>query len=322
MEDPQQLTLEEWLRQDGGADAAEVVKAIGAACQDVAVRVRTASCDSTSCFNNAGEEQLAIDVVAEEVLIKYIRACSKSTMVSTPWDQELQQSDAEEECEYSVALNALDGSSIIDTNFAVGSLFAIWRAPSLLNVTGRELVAAGACSYGPRTALSVAIKGRPGVQEFLLVGEAAGAPSWVASNRYEVMEEGKLYAPGNLPAINSNAGYGKLLRFWQDNNYLLRFTGGIVLDVMQLLVKGFGVFAMPAALGQRPRSLLLYEAIPLAYLVETAGGASSDGAISLLDIKVVDVDQRVQIALGSSEEVRRFDEMVGAVEVDTQAMAV
>ena len=79
------------------------------------------------------------------------------------------------------------------------------------------------------------------------------------------------------------------------------------------MVKGRGIFVSAAAAGRRPPLRLLYEALPLAFLMEKAGGASSDGAGSLLDIKVTEVDMRTQVALGSEDEVRRFDETVGPV---------
>ena len=86
----------------------------------------------------------------------------------------------------------------------------------------------------------------------------------------------------------------------------------MVPDTMQLLIKGRGVYAAPAAPGKRPRPRLLYEAIPLAFLIEKGGGSSSDGSTSVLDVPVRSLDQRTQLALGSADEVRRFEKLVGA----------
>ena len=80
---------------------------------------------------------------------------------------------------------------------------------------------------------------------------------------------------------------------------------------MQLLVKGCGVFVSPASVGQRAALRLLYEAIPLSFLVEKAGGSCSDGEQSVMDILVRNTDHRTQLAVGSEAEVRRFDSMVG-----------
>lgn len=207
-----------------------------------------------------------------------------------------------------VTLDPIDASSIMDTNFAVGSIFGIWDSPALVNVTGRQLLAAGTCMYGPRTVLTIALADRPDVCELLLVkGE------WRVSNCFSGMGEGKLFAPGNLRATTDNAGFAALVAHWHDERYQLRYTGGLVADVTQLLVKGHGIFVNPASPGQRPRLRTLYEAAPMAFLIEKGGGVSSDGERSLLDVEVLAPDDRTQVALGSAGEVARFDEMVGPV---------
>ena len=154
---------------------------------------------------------------------------------------------------------------------------------------------------------------RPGVTEFLLVRD-----SWRQSNIYSSMGgEGKpsIFAPGNLRATASNDGYAKLVDYFQQSKYTLRYTGGLVPDVTQLLVKGKGIFVSAPEAHERPRLRLLYEAIPMAFLIEKAGGRSSDGERSLLDIEVTESDARTQVALGSATEVQRFEEMVGPVAV-------
>merc|ERR1719231_1542101 len=178
-------------------------------------------------------------------------------------------------------------------------MFSVWRGNSLQNVTGGE-PAAGACVYGPRTTWTVALRELPAVHEFLLVEEASAA-----------MREGRLFAPANYRSSATHEGYARLIEHWQREEFSLRYTGAAVVDVVQLLVKGCGVFVSPASVGQRAPLRLLYEAIPLSFLVEKVGGASSDGEKSILEIPVRNTDHRTQLALGSPEEVRRFDSMVG-----------
>jgi len=319
------LSVEDWLQDGPRLSAHDVLLALFGACSHVSSKIATASCDSTSCFNDLGlddmeEEMLAIDLLAEEVLFDALQRTGQVAVGSSESDN-IQRALApvppppEEGSEhasspppplFSVALDPLDASSIIDSNFAVGTIFAIWERPSLVNVTGRQLVAAGACTYGPRTAITLALADRPGVFEFLLVGDR-----WLQSNVYEGMAEGKLFAPGNLRATASNERYAKLVSYWQQAKYTLRYTGGLVPDVTQLLVKGKGVFASCAEANERPKLRLLYEAIPMAFLIEKAGGASSDGERSLLDIPVREWDARTQVVLGSAAEVERFEQIVG-----------
>lgn len=351
-----ELTLERWLSDCGASESlSEVVLALGGACMDVAERVRTASCDSYSCFNEHHSDErmsgVAIDLVAEQLMVDALRGTGCVAAVSTPLDplgcldpagqysedvDLVQQRQRRERLSGSVpaavpadlgvlsaSVDPLHGSSIIDTNFAVGSLFGVWRAPSLLNVTGESLLAAGACIYGPRTTLAVALAGSGGVAEFLLVpGDRAGGGGarWLLANRYTSLGEGALFAPGNLRAVTEHPGYASLIAYWHENRYQLRYTGGMVSDVMQLIVKGKGVFSMPAAPGRPPPARLLHEALPLAFLAEKCGGASSDGRSSLLRVPVERLDQRTQLAVGSAKEVARFDEMVGpaALAVETE----
>ena len=98
---------------------------------------------------------------------------------------------------------------------------------------------------------------------------------------------------------------------WLEGGFQLRYTGSLVPDVTQLLVKGSGVFASAPAAGEPPGLRLPYEAVLLAFLVELAGGASTNGARSLLDVEVTSTGARTQVALGSKGEVARFDETVG-----------
>jgi len=346
-----EITLDSWLeQQDVSPRVSKVITLLGGACMDVASRIRTASCDSYSCFNEYGDEQIAVDLVAEQLMVDALRECEGIAAVSTPLDplgcldptgcysedinlveqqarQQQQRGTAVPSAvppdldSLSVCLDPLDGSSIIDTNFAVGSVFGVWRAPSLLNVTGRGLLAAGTCTYGPRTTLTVGLGIAEGVAEFLLVGECSPSGRWVLANTYSAIGEGRLFAPGNLRAVTEHPGYAQLIHYWQQNRYQLRYTGGMVPDVMQLIVKGKGVFCTPAPPDQPGPVRLLHEAVPLAFLIEKCGGASSDGSVSLLDIPVAGLGQRTQMAVGSAAEVERFNAMVGPQIVTVPAAA-
>ncbi len=104
--------------------------------------------------------------------------------------------------------------------------------------------------------------------------------------------------------------YAKLVNYWIDNQYTLRYTGGMVPDVFQIIVKEKGVFSNVISPTTKAKLRLLFEVAPLALLVEKAGGASScDGkCVSGLDVVVDQHDQRTQICYGSVGEVKRFEE--------------
>ena len=312
----------EWLSLHADEDLAVVVEALLASCAQIATKVRTASCDSEACFSppmmeDEGEDEeqgeMAVDVLANDLLVSKLVATGIVSVISSTSDgiedQQVRGSG------FAVALDPLSGTSILDTNFCVGTMFSIWRGDTLQNITGRELVAAGACLYGPRTTCVVALRDMPAVHEFLLLEEAtavAGSDGrWAKSNAFGYLQEGKLFSPANYRCSATHEGYAKLIEHWQREEFSLRYTGAAVVDVVQLLVKGCGVYVSPASMGQRATLRLLYEAIPLSFLVQKAGGFCSDGEQSVLDIPVRNTDHRTQLAVGSEAEVRRFDSIVG-----------
>lgn len=218
---------------------------------------------------------------------------------------------------FSVAYDPLDSAASVDVNFAVGSSWGVWKGAKLTGIRGRDLAAAGLAMYGPRTAMLVATGGSDGVCEFVLTDVPTGSWEWHLANTYEAIGEDEpfrraIFAPGNLRATTGNAGYRQLVDHFLAERYHLRYSGGFVPDVVQMVVKGRGIFTNPDGGEAAPARLrLLYEAAPAAFIVEKAGGASSDGERSLLDIVVQDTHQRTQVAVGSKLEVQRFERLVG-----------
>eukprot|EP00274_Cyanoptyche_gloeocystis_P007263 CAMPEP_0196667536 /NCGR_PEP_ID=MMETSP1086-20130531/65137_1 /TAXON_ID=77921 /ORGANISM="Cyanoptyche gloeocystis , Strain SAG4.97" /LENGTH=422 /DNA_ID=CAMNT_0042004875 /DNA_START=27 /DNA_END=1296 /DNA_ORIENTATION=+ len=325
--------LEDYLNANCEPDLRRLLMDLADAIRTISFKVRTASCSATQCFNSFGDEQLAVDVLADNLLFD---ALKRSEVCASGSSEE--QSDVialNSKGKFSVAFDpldgssiidtnfavgtifgvwpgkessaALDGSSIIDTNFAVGTIFGVWPGKELVGRTGREQVASGLGIYGPRTVLMLSVGLDKGTHEFQL--EADG--SWLHMKEVYSIGEGKLFAPGNLRATMDNEGYKKLVDYWLDEKYQLRYTGGMVPDVNQIIVKGRGVFANPASAKAPAKLRVLYECAPIALLIEAAGGKSSDGVKSVLDIKNLTTNDRTQVCYGSVTEVKRFEEYVG-----------
>mmetsp|Transcript_26749 Transcript_26749/g.46106 ORF Transcript_26749/g.46106 Transcript_26749/m.46106 type:complete len:394 (-) Transcript_26749:666-1847(-) len=297
--------LEDYLNANCEPDLRRLLMDLADAIRTISFKVRTASCSATQCFNSFGDEQLAVDVLADNLLFD---ALKRSEVCASGSSEE--QSDVislNPNGKFSVAFDPLDGSSIIDTNFAVGTIFGVWPGKELVGRTGREQVASGLGIYGPRTVLMLSVGLDKGTHEFQL--EADG--SWLHMKEVYSIGEGKLFAPGNLRATMDNEGYKKLVDYWLDEKYQLRYTGGMVPDVNQIIVKGRGVFANPASAKAPAKLRVLYECAPIALLIEAAGGKSSDGIKSVLDIKNLTTNDRTQVCYGSVTEVKRFDEYVG-----------
>lgn len=217
---------------------------------------------------------------------------------------------------YGVAYDPLDGSSVIGSNFAVGSLFAVFPGDALTGatLTGRDAVASVLVTYGPRTMLYVALRGVAGVAEALLrPAPAAGAAGgWSVVRVVHGWAPAKrLFAPGNLRATGDHPGYRRLVDAWLDGRYTLRYTGALVADVVNLLLAGGGVFCNATSAAAPAKLRLLHELIAVALVVEAAGGVASTGGGALLDVPIAHAEVRCAVCVGGGEEVRRYDEWVG-----------
>lgn len=188
----------------------------------------------------------------------------------------------------------------------------MWKGDKFVGQDGNAVVAAGLAIYGPRTTITLAIDGVEGAHEFLLIDDfSAKHGSWIHTAAFYSVNEGKLFAPGNMRAAQDNPGYAKLLDYYYAEKYQLRYTGGMVPDVNQILVKGKGVFCNPASPKAKAKLRVLYEVLPIGYVIEKAGGKSSNGAGSVLDIVIKGCEDRSQVCYGSADEVARFEELVG-----------
>lgn len=234
-------SLEEFLI-DATPDAGlrQLMMSMSEAVRTIAFKVRTASCAGTACVNSFGDEQLAVDMLADKLLfeaLRYSGVCKYACSEEVP---ETVDMGGEGFC---VAFDPLDGSSIVDTNFSVGTIFGVWPGDQLTGITGRDQAAAGMGIYGPRTVFCIALKDAPGCHEFLLQDDG----KWVHVKETTEIGEGKLFAPGNLRATFDNPEYEKLVSYWLGERYTLRYTGGMVPDVFQIIVKEKGALPLLAS---------------------------------------------------------------------------
>merc|ERR1711988_1781467 len=217
-----------------------------------------------------------------------------------------------------------DGSSIVDNNWAVGTMIGIWGSKSgtgedgLIGATGRDQVTSLVALYGPRTTVLVALD--DGTYEFSYgcTPEGCQLPDgtwepWICSrHQIKIKEDAKIFAPANLRAAQDLPGYKQLVDYFMENRYTLRYSGGLVPDVYQQFTKEQGVFSNPTSDASPAKLRLAFEAAPFGLLVEAAGGSTSDGVSggSVLDLEITAVDQRTALCIGSSKEVDRFNEMI------------
>lgn len=218
--------------------------------------------------------------------------------------------------DYIVAMDPLDGSSNIDVNISIGSIFAVYRradrekAVSVEDILrpGTELVAAGYTMYGSATMMVLTVKGLD-VNGFTLD----------PSTGEFILTHPKMTVPEKKAIYSVNEGN---FRHWfepvqeyvtqiKKGSYSLRYVGSMVADVHRTLIYG-GIFLYPADKQSKQGKLrLLYEANPMALIMETAGGLASDGTRRLLGIKPGTIHDRTGVVIGSKLEVEAFHKFTG-----------
>lgn len=295
-------TLTEVLSRISDRSLASIICNLAGAITKVSELTSQGLTGTSGTRNTFGDKQLSLDVKSDDVILSALRSSPHvATASSEERAREIPLSDAGT---FSVAYDPLDGSSVLRCNWSVGTIIGVWKGKQLVGSSGRDIVAGLVALYGPRTLLFVAVKELE--KDGVLECEWRDG-SWVVIGWCQSIQSGGIYAPGNLRAICDHAGYAKLVKeIWMANGRTLRYTGAMVPDVLQLLIKGNGVFCNVESEKAPAKLRILYEALPLAFVVEIAGGASSDGNISILDRKVESCEERTQICLGGKEDVEQF----------------
>ena len=274
------------------------------ACKYISYAIQTTDAGLSGSTNTFGEDQLKLDVIADDIIREYLCETGLVSSYLSEESDDIVQLDPDGE--FTVAFDPLDGSSLVDANFAIGSIFGIYRSKEVMGATAREQVAALYVLYGPRTLL-VYSTGQ-GVHEFILndVGEFI-----LLRENLTIAEEAKNYSPGNLRAIKDNEKYHNIVKKWLDDALTLRYSGCMVADIHHVLSKGQGIFTNVGGSKYPEGKLrLLYECGPFSYLIEQAGGASSDGSGPILDKEITAIDQRTQIICGSVNAVKEIEGMI------------
>ena len=251
--------------------------------------------------NPSGESVLAGDLYADELLGEAITAVDGvGSFVSEEREAAVDAGGAVGEGAYAVAIDPLDGSSNLRSNNAMGTVVGIYDAP--LPATGRDLVAAGYVLYGPITTMIVADDS--GVREEVVTSDDGGVDRSTVEDDLRLPDDPLVY------------GFGGRVPDWPDDftayareiedELKLRYGGAMVGDVNQVVTYG-GIFAYPALVDAPDGKLRLsFEANPIAYIVERAGGAATDGERDILDVDPEGVHDRVPLYVGNEELVERL----------------
>ncbi|MDR0934051.1 MAG: class 1 fructose-bisphosphatase [Burkholderiaceae bacterium] len=301
-----------------------LLEVVGRACKTIGSAVGKGALGdilgSTQTENIQGEVQKKLDILSNQILLEsnewggYLGAMASEEMETIhPISNDYPKG------KYLLLFDPLDGSTNIDVNVSIGTIFSVLHAPetgqtpseSDFMQPGSKQVAAGYALYGPQTLL-VLTTGN-GVNCFTLDREMG---SWVLTQpNLMIPEDTSEYAINSSNYRFWHPPVQRYIREMQEGatgllgkNFNMRWVGSMVTDMHRILNRG-GIFMYPADTrnpSQAGRIRLLYEANPMAFIVEQAGGAATDGHNRLMDIQPKRLHQRVPVFLGSKNEVARI----------------
>lgn len=269
--------------------------------------------------NVQGESQQKLDVYANEQFISALKCGGECCIVASEENEDIIRldTDVSSDAKYIVAIDPLDGSSNIDVNVPVGTIFSIYRrrsidGPATLDdvlQNGTQQVAAGYVIYGSST-MMVYTTGK-GVNGFTLdpsIGEFC-----LSHPQMQIPQSGLIYSINEGNYVHFPQGVKRYIKYCQvedkatNRPYSSRYIGSMVADIHRNLIKG-GIFIYPVtASAPNGKLRLVYECNPMALLIEQAGGRATNGFTRILDVDVKELHQRSPIFIGSEQMVRQAE---------------
>ncbi|GGF10125.1 class 1 fructose-bisphosphatase [Hymenobacter cavernae] len=274
--------------------------------------------------NVQGEDQQKLDVVANIRFIRALRNGGEVCTIVSEEDEEVIQT-GNNQGKYVVAMDPLDGSSNIDVNVSIGTIFSIYRRISATGTVGNDQdclqpgtlqVAAGYVIYGSSTML-VYTTGN-GVNGFTY--EPSLGEFFLSHPNITIPATGTVYSINEGSANSFSEGLNAFIAHCKDQNYSARYIGSLVADFHRNLLKG-GIYIYPPTKKAPSGKLrLLYECNPLAFIVEQAGGKSSNGRQRTMEIEPTGLHDRCPLFIGSKELVEKAEEFLAAEYSDASAV--
>ncbi|MBB1161424.1 class 1 fructose-bisphosphatase [Aquariibacter albus] len=300
-----------------------LLEVVARACKSIAISVNKGALGgvlgTAETENVQGEVQKKLDIIANEVLIEANEwGGALAAMASEEMDAIHVVPNRYPQGEYLLLFDPLDGSSNIDVNVSIGTIFSVLKKPGEqagvstedFLQAGREQVAAGYCVYGPQTTLVITVGA--GVAMFTLDREQG---SWVLTeDQVRIPEDTKEFS---INMSNVRHWDAPVKRYIDEclagkegprgKDFNMRWIASMVADVHRILSRG-GIFMYPWDKREPHKAgklRLMYEANPMGFIVEQAGGAATNGRQRILDIAPEQLHQRVAVVLGSKNEVER-----------------
>ncbi len=269
--------------------------------------------------NVQGETQQKLDVYADLAFINYFKSGGLVCGIGSEENDSYLAFDTQlsKRGKYVVLFDPLDGSSNIDVNVSIGTIFSVFRRTSsvgdLVNINdflqpGVEQVAAGYVIYGSSTML-VYTTGH-GVNGFTL--EPSIGEFCLSHPNMKIPENGKIFSVNEGNLMDMEKPVQEYIAHCKANKYSARYIGSLVSDFHRNLIKG-GIYIYPSTKKSPKGKLrLLYECAPLAFIIEQAGGLATDGVRRVMDIRPTELHQRIPFFIGSKNMVEKSMKMIAA----------
>jgi len=273
-----------------------IIDEIKKASIDIKYLIENDELDKAQSTNNSGDVQVKLDIKSDEIIQNYFTKldCLKK-IVSEEQENEIM---INENANLMIAYDPLDGSSLIDVDLSVGSIYGVFKD----DFEGKKLIAGIYVVFGPRVEMVVAYDGK--VQMYRLMGD-----EFKYIQDIKLDESGSLNAPGSLQK-KWPSYHKELMNDFFDDGYKLRYSGGMVPDLHQILLKGGGIFSYPASVDNAKGKLrALFEVFPFAFVYEIAGGAGVDEKGNrLLDREISHIHDTIPCYFGSKKEIIKAKE--------------
>ena len=274
----------------------EIFDAIKIASVEIQKIIDIGDTDKSENENSTGDTQLKLDIASDVVIEKIFSSIPSIKAIVSEEQEEI--ISLHENGEYLIAYDPLDGSSLVDVNLSVGSIYGIYKN----DFTAANIVASVYVVFGPRVEMVVAADNC--VKMYRLHNDTFHYIQDITLN-----EKGNITATGSTQMCWPNHHRDLVNKMFKDG-YYLRYSGGMVPDLHQILLKGGGLFSYPGTT-DRPKGKLrqLFEVFPFALTYEFAGGAASDGFKRALEVETTHIHDTTPCFFGSKEEINKVKEV-------------
>lgn len=273
----------------------EIIKAIEQASIEIKELIETGDTGKSDQENSTGDTQLKLDIASDEIIERIFRQIPNVKAIVS--EEQENVIDLNPNGEYLIAYDPLDGSSLVDVNLSVGSIYGIYKN----EFNAQNIVASVYVVFGPRVEMVVTIDD---VKMYRL-----------KHGKFEFIQNIVLKQKGNLKAPGSTQNcwaphHKKMVDDIFNDGYRLRYSGGMVPDLHQILLKGGGLFSYPGT-SDKPKGKLrqLFEVFPFALAFEKAGGGGIDGFKRVLEVETTHIHDTTPCFFGSNEEIKRVLEV-------------